>query len=93
MRLQVLYFDCPESTMEARLTERAKTGNRNDDSPEVLRQRFNTFTRSSLPVIQQYESKGKLHTIDATGNPNEVFEQVQKVLSMVQNEDMYSMFY
>ena len=91
--MQVLYFDCPESVMEARLTERAKSGNRNDDTPEILRKRFNTFVQSSMPVIKQYESKGKLHTIDATGNPNAVFEQVEKVLNMVQNEDMYSAFY
>lgn len=79
--------------MEARLTERAKSGNRNDDTPEILRKRFNTFVQSSMPVIKQYEAKGKLHTIDATGNPNAVFEQVEKVLNMVQNEDMYSAFY
>ena len=79
--------------MEERLTERAKTGGRNDDTPEILRKRFNTFTQSSMPVIVNYESKGKLHKIDATGEPNEVFAQVQKVLDMIQNEDMYSMFY
>lgn len=91
--MQVLYFDCPEKTMEARLTERAKTGGRNDDSPEILRKRFNTFTQSSLPVVQHYESKGKLHKINAAGEPNEVFAQVEKVLDMIRNEDMYSMFY
>ena len=79
--------------MEERLTERAKTGGRNDDTPEILRKRFNTFTQSSMPVIVNYESKGKLHKIDAAGEPNEVFAQVQKVLDMIQNEDMYSMFY
>lgn len=93
MYLQVLYFDCPEEAMEKRLTERSKTGGRSDDNPETIRKRFATFKQSSMPVVVHYENKGKLHKINAAGEPNEVFAQVQKVLDMIQNEDMYSMFY
>lgn len=91
--MQVLYFDCPEATMEKRLTQRAETGARSDDNPETIRKRFATFKQSSMPVVVHYENKGKLHKIDASGEPNEVFVHVQKVLDMIQNEDMYSMFY
>ncbi len=37
--LAVLFFDCPEAVMEARLLERGKTSGRSDDNAEAIRKR------------------------------------------------------
>lgn len=38
----VLFYDCPEETMEERLLERGKTSGRTDDNIESIRKRFKT---------------------------------------------------
>ena len=37
------------------------------------------FLQSSLPVIQHYEAKGKVHRIYADRSPDEVYEEVRKL--------------
>ena len=72
----VLFFDCPEEVMEARLLKRGETSGRSDDNAETIRKRFKTFVEQSLPVIDHYESIGKACKIDATVAPDEVFVHV-----------------
>lgn len=81
MGVQALFFDCPEKTMEERLTERGKTSGRSDDNPETMRKRFHTFVQSSMPVVEHFEKQGKLHKISAaTGTPDDIFLEVQKIM-------------
>ncbi|KAH7576144.1 hypothetical protein ACOSP7_003735 [Xanthoceras sorbifolium] len=74
----VLFFDCSEEEMERRLLSRNQ--GRADDNIETIRKRFKVFLESSLPVIQYYESKGKVRKIDAAKPVEEVFESVKAVL-------------
>ncbi|KAK6121603.1 hypothetical protein DH2020_044662 [Rehmannia glutinosa] len=54
----VLFFDCSEEEMEKRLLNRNQ--GRDDDNIETIRKRFNVYMESSLPVIEYYNSKGKV---------------------------------
>lgn len=73
----VLFFDCPEEEMEKRLLGRNQ--GRDDDNIETIRKRFNVYLESSLPVIEYYNSKGKVRKIDAAKPIEEVFEAVKAV--------------
>lgn len=73
---KVLFFDCPEEVMEARLLKRGETSGRADDNAETIRKRFKTFVEQSLPVIDHYEALGKAHKISATAGPDDVFVHV-----------------
>lgn len=75
----VLFFDCPEEEMEKRLLGRNQ--GRDDDNIETIRKRFNVYLESSLPVIEYYNSKGKVRKIDAAKPIEEVFEAVKAVFS------------
>ncbi|KAJ3677105.1 hypothetical protein LUZ60_002829 [Juncus effusus] len=75
----VLFFDCSEEEMERRLLGRNQ--GRVDDNIETIRKRFNVFSESSLPVIQYYESLGKVKKIDAAKPISEVFEDVRVIFS------------
>lgn len=72
----VLFFDCPEEEMERRLLERGETSGRSDDNQESIRKRFKTFVETSMPVIEYYEAKGKVHRIDATRSVDEIANHV-----------------
>jgi len=79
----VLYFDCCEQEMEKRLLGRNQ--GREDDNTETIRKRFKVFLESSLPVIQHYESKGKVRKVNAERPIEEVFESVKGIFAP-QNE-------
>jgi len=74
----VLFFDCPEQVMEARLLKRGETSGRVDDNAESIRKRFATFVETSMPVIEYYEAKGKVHRVEATQTPDEVYAVVKE---------------
>ncbi|KAM3463119.1 hypothetical protein NHJ6243_003561 [Beauveria neobassiana] len=76
----VLFFDCPEKVMEARLLERGKTSGRADDNAESIRKRFRTFIETSMPVVDYYEKQGKVVKIEAVKAADEVFAETQKRL-------------
>lgn len=77
----VLFYDCSEETMEARLLERGKTSGRSDDNAESIRKRFRTFIETSMPVVDCYEKENKVVKILATATPDEVFAATQKALA------------
>ncbi|KAG7101098.1 Uridylate kinase like protein [Verticillium longisporum] len=70
----VLFYDCPEATMEARLLERGKTSGRADDNAESIRKRFRTFVETSMPVVDYFAQEGRVIKIDATSTPEDVYE-------------------
>ena len=62
---KVLFFDCPEATMEERLLERGKTSGRADDNIETIKKRFATFVETSMPVVDHFDAQGKVCKVQA----------------------------
>ena len=56
----VLFYDCPEETMEARLLERGKTSGRTDDNIESIRKRFKTYQNETMPILRLLRPPGAL---------------------------------
>ncbi|CDP09366.1 unnamed protein product [Coffea canephora] len=83
----VLFFDCLEEEMERRLLSRNQ--GREDDNIETIRKRFRVYMESSLPVIEYYNSKGKVRKIDAAKPVEEVFEAVKEVFAPSNAEVMH----
>ncbi|KAJ5204164.1 adenylate kinase [Penicillium cinerascens] len=73
----VLFLDCPEEVMEKRLLKRGETSGRDDDNEESIRKRFRTFVETSMPVVDDFEKKGKVVKVQATGSVEDVFAQVK----------------
>ncbi|XP_020553794.1 UMP-CMP kinase 3 isoform X1 [Sesamum indicum] len=80
----VLFFDCPEEEMEKRVLNRNQ--NRDDDNIETIRKRFEVYMGSTLPIIEYYNSKGKVHKIDASKTIDQVFEAVKEVFSSYEDK-------
>lgn len=70
----VLFFDCPEEVMQERLLKRGESSGRNDDNIETIKKRFNTHQQQTMPVINYYDSLGKVAKVSFSKlflkNPN-----------------------
>ncbi|RNF07188.1 adenylate kinase [Trypanosoma rangeli] len=85
----IFYFDCSEETMAARVEHRAKEGSgREDDEMEVLRHRFRTNVEHCMPVVERYKREGRLHTIDANGSREQVYDNVKQLMLQLGEEPL-----
>jgi adenylate kinase len=53
---------------------------REDDRPETVERRLKVYARQTEPVVEYYRARGVLHTVDASGDPEEVGRRVEAVL-------------
>ncbi len=72
----LLFLDCPQEIMFTRLLERGKTSGRDDDNEESIRKRFKTYEDSTRPIIQHFDSIGKVRRVDSNRPVEEVFADV-----------------
>ncbi|KAJ5064796.1 adenylate kinase-domain-containing protein [Bipolaris maydis] len=75
-----LFFECSEGVMEKRLLHRGETSGRADDNPESIRKRFRTFVETSMPVVNEFESQGRVVKVNAEQEPDAVYRDVQAKL-------------
>jgi adenylate kinase family enzyme len=77
----VLFFDAPDAVLVQRLVERGKTSGRADDNEEAIKKRLVTYHTQSAPVISLYEPRGLVRKVNAVQSVDDVYADVQKVLS------------
>lgn len=54
---------------------------RDDDNPETVKTRLETYDKNTAPLIEYYAKRGKLQTVVCgTKSPDEVFEEVRRIL-------------
>ncbi|CAI7573381.1 unnamed protein product [Penicillium crustosum] len=73
----VLFLDCPEDVMEARLLKRGETSGRDDDNAASIRKRFRTFVETSMPVVDDFKKKDKVVWVKADSSVEQVYEEVK----------------
>uniref|UniRef100_A0AC34R5R0 Adenylate kinase n=1 Tax=Panagrolaimus sp. JU765 TaxID=591449 RepID=A0AC34R5R0_9BILA len=76
----VIYFECTEATLTERLLGRGKSSGRSDDNAETIKNRLATFLKSTQPVVEHYNKKGKLAKINAERGVEPIFADVCAVL-------------
>jgi len=59
---------------EAQLVQRA------DDNSETVRARLATFEEQTRPLIDYYKAAGLLQTVDGTGEPEAIYDEIIRVL-------------
>lgn len=73
----LLNFECPEEVLVGRLLERGQSSGRVDDTIDVIRKRFQTFQKESLPIIGYYEALGvPVHKIASDQSVEQVYAKV-----------------
>jgi adenylate kinase len=73
----VLSLAIPDETVYERIRHRAEVENRVDDTtPEIIRNRIDTYHAKTEPVIAYYKGKGVYKEIDGLGTIDEVFDKL-----------------
>lgn len=60
------------------LIRRMLARKRPDDTPETIAQRLEVYRNQTAPVLQYYDQRGLLATIDGSGTPDDVFERIRQ---------------
>jgi len=60
---------------QAQLTQRA------DDRQERVRVRLETYERETAPLLDYYQGTGRLHRVDGTRSPEEIYGDIEGILN------------
>ncbi|BDD56548.1 hypothetical protein MPDQ_002830 [Monascus purpureus] len=77
-----LFLNCPEDVMEKRLLKRGETSGRDDDNAESIRKRFRVFVETSMPVVDAFRKQGKVVSVEATGEVDEVYAHIKEAIAV-----------
>lgn len=81
----VVYLRVPREEVFERLTQRYKEMEtpRPEDHPDAIPKRFEVFAKKTEPLLDYYIERELLHRVDGTGTPQNVFERVLNIVSML----------
>jgi adenylate kinase len=60
---------------------------RDDDKPEVIRNRLEVYHTQTEPLVDYYDQKGLMRRIDGTRSPDEVHDHIRAVIATLRLED------
>ncbi|MCY7381897.1 MAG: nucleoside monophosphate kinase [Microcoleus sp. CAN_BIN18] len=72
-----IWLKVPTELLLSRSIQRA----RSDDSPEILQRRLDLFEEQTLPILDYYEYRNKLLTINGDRPPEEVQQDILKFVN------------
>ena len=64
---------------------------RDDDKPEVIQKRLETYHEKTEPLVAYYEELGVLQRMDGSKPPDEVSEHIRGLLATLRREDEMEM--
>lgn len=79
----VIALQVPRGELVRRLTGRSSIEGRADDTPDTIHARMEVYDRQTAPLLDLYQQKGLLRTIDAMGTPDDVFRRIRASLHEV----------
>lgn len=77
VRLQhVIHLVVEPDELIRRLADRQRTGERSDDSPEFIRERFELYATRTQPLLEYYRAQQLLRRVDGMSGVEQVFGNV-----------------
>jgi adenylate kinase len=74
-------LDVPQEVLVARLLNRATIQNRPDDTEDVIRHRLVVYSEKTQPLIDYYQQKGVLRSIDGNRELAEVTHHLEALVN------------
>ncbi len=56
---------------------------RKDDNPDIIKKRFQIYHAETSPLVSYYKQKNLLHKVNAQGSPQEVYQNVKKLIQQL----------
>ena len=53
---------------------------RSDDNEKTARNRFKTYTKETLPVLDYYKNQNLLYEIDGTAHIHEIYKEIRRII-------------
>lgn len=72
----VIELKVDEDEVVRRLAQRQ----RGDDTPEIIRRRMHSYWQETAPLLDYYQRRNILYSIDGVGTPDEVFGRIKAAL-------------
>jgi adenylate kinase len=66
---------------QGELLTRLVARGRGDDTMAAIRQRLLSYEHDTKPLVDYYQSQGVLHTIDAVGEPDQIYQRLVQSVS------------
>lgn len=79
--LYCLFLDCGPEKMVERIQSRG--GIRSDDDPEIVKKRLVIYNEQTRPIIERFESQGKMKRVNANGDATEVYQNTLRALEIL----------
>ena len=76
-----VYLDVPEDELTRRLLARAEIEGRSDDTPDVIARRLEVFAATTRPMVDRYEQREILLTVDGTRPIDEITGELRDRLA------------
>ena len=86
----MIFLDVPEDELRRRMIERAQTSGRSDDNINVINRRLEEYREKTLPVMDFYTKRGKVHRVNGTGSVEEIFEKITEVISKSLQQSLFN---
>ena len=76
-----IYFKPPKLKNSCDRHPDARLIQRVDDTPEKVRVRLETYNRETEPLLDYYQRTGRLHRVDGTRSPDEIYRDVERIVN------------
>ena len=76
-----IYFRPPKVDNKCDRHPEADLIQRADDRQERVRVRLETYERETAPLLDYYQSTGRLHRVDGTRSPEEIYSDIEQILN------------
>ena len=74
----VILFDVNEEELVKRMLDRG----REDDTEESIKVRFEVYKRETSPLVDYYNNKGVLNSVNAFGEIDDIFKDISKFMKL-----------
>jgi adenylate kinase len=76
-----VYFKPPKSDEVCDLHPDTKLAHRTDDNAETIKARLSTYERETQPLLDYYESTGRLRRVDGTRDAEATYADIEKAVN------------
>ncbi|XP_016897847.1 adenylate kinase isoenzyme 5 isoform X2 [Cynoglossus semilaevis] len=76
----VMFLACTSHRLKERLQKRAEQQGRPDDNPKAIERRLTNFKQNTIPLVQYFQERGLIVTLDADRDEEEVFCDISMTL-------------